>query len=131
MNTEEMKDIRESVTANLLDQFCEFADEVELSVYENQTLIGQNSINRLLLIADKERKLILNDEVISRINIILGVKSDLMILYPNQNLVGLIRQPSALHQNKSIIAMMLLSPSSDSLMEIRKPLLIKKMQLRT
>ena len=94
MSSNEIMIARANATAEYLAIFFQLADEWQLSIEEQKGLIGVKSIERLLQSLDRGGSLILNDESISKLVMLSGIRRDLNSLYSTDaECLSFIRSP--------------------------------------
>lgn len=120
MNSNEIMIARANATAEYLAIFFQLADEWQLSIEEQKGLIGTKSIERLLQSLDRDESLALNDESISKLVMLSGIRHDLNSLYSNDiECASFIRSPCSDFDGLSPLLFMLKENSLENISSLQ------------
>ncbi len=107
MSHEEIRHAREKASAELLNDFFGIAQDWELSIDEQRMLIGDKSINGLLMSIDKTSNPLLDDMAIARLVMITGIRNDLRILFTEPGCNTYLRSANKYFDGESPLSVML------------------------
>lgn len=94
MTPKEISVAQEKARAELLDGFIRLADEWALNINEQQILIGEVPIDELLKSPDSGNERLLTRDAVKRLELLLGIRNDIHILYDKSRWGSYIRTPN-------------------------------------